>query len=155
MESFAVGTETVPSGKLRRSGCNISVVRNNAHGFLTGNRLGPRGVPAVVELAFEASNPFGRGLMRGMGRTRRIIEKEWFFRRCSMLAVQPSDSMIDEILVQHQGRIPPLQTHGLGAVIERGPELIGFRTDEAVKFRSEEHTSELQSLMRLSYAVFC
>src|SRR3546814_5645799 len=123
--------------------------------------------------------------MRGMGRTRRIIEKEWFFRRCSMLAVQPSDSMIDEVLVQHQGRIPPLQTHGLGAVIERGPELIGFRTDEAVKFleaetgwpmrkgprhtgfvpghimmlakpcRSEEHTSELQSLMRISYAVFC
>src|SRR3546814_10095519 len=27
--------------------------------------------------------------------------------------------------------------------------------DEAVRFRSEEHTSELQSLMRISYAVFC
>src|SRR3546814_8873171 len=93
--SDLVGTETVPSGQLRRSGCNISAVRNNAHGFLTGNRLGPLGVPAVVELAFEASAPFGRGLMRGLGRTRRIIEKEWFFRRCSMLAVQPSDSMID------------------------------------------------------------
>src|SRR3546814_4269912 len=26
---------------------------------------------------------------------------------------------------------------------------------EAVKHRSEEHTSELQSLMRISYAVFC
>src|SRR3546814_5819465 len=26
---------------------------------------------------------------------------------------------------------------------------------EARKFRSEEHTSELQSLMRISYAVFC
>src|SRR3546814_8641827 len=26
---------------------------------------------------------------------------------------------------------------------------------EAVAFRSEEHTSELQSLMRISYAVFC
>src|SRR3546814_13741724 len=25
----------------------------------------------------------------------------------------------------------------------------------AVKYRSEEHTSELQSLMRISYAVFC
>src|SRR3546814_10342184 len=32
------------------------------------------------------------------------------------------------------------------------------RSDEAVSFdrsRSEEHTSELQSLMRISYAVFC
>src|SRR3546814_10158769 len=27
--------------------------------------------------------------------------------------------------------------------------------DEAVHLRSEEHTSELQSLMRISYAVFC
>src|SRR3546814_4046190 len=26
---------------------------------------------------------------------------------------------------------------------------------EAIKERSEEHTSELQSLMRISYAVFC
>src|SRR3546814_2750538 len=36
-------------------------------------------------------------------------------------------------------------------------ELIaGVRGDVAIKvFRSEEHTSELQSLMRISYAVFC
>src|SRR3546814_7778964 len=27
--------------------------------------------------------------------------------------------------------------------------------EEAIKIRSEEHTSELQSLMRISYAVFC
>src|SRR3546814_4072875 len=29
------------------------------------------------------------------------------------------------------------------------------RPSELVHFRSEEHTSELQSLMRISYAVFC
>src|SRR3546814_3084961 len=29
------------------------------------------------------------------------------------------------------------------------------KSDEAQGFRSEEHTSELQSLMRISYAVFC
>src|SRR3546814_4261282 len=28
-------------------------------------------------------------------------------------------------------------------------------TDNSVQVRSEEHTSELQSLMRISYAVFC
>src|SRR3546814_964602 len=28
-------------------------------------------------------------------------------------------------------------------------------SDETERFRSEEHTSELQSLMRISYAVFC
>src|SRR3546814_5964612 len=32
-------------------------------------------------------------------------------------------------------------------------KLTGDRDDDAV--RSEEHTSELQSLMRISYAVFC
>src|SRR3546814_948436 len=31
----------------------------------------------------------------------------------------------------------------------------GARVDEIAKQRSEEHTSELQSLMRNSYAVFC
>src|SRR3546814_5608370 len=32
---------------------------------------------------------------------------------------------------------------------------IGFPSLRSVKPRSEEHTSELQSLMRISYAVFC
>src|SRR3546814_1800815 len=39
-------------------------------------------------------------------------------------------------------------TNALGAMVVAGPE--GFR-----KGRSEEHTSELQSLMRISYAVLC
>src|SRR3546814_6963035 len=30
-----------------------------------------------------------------------------------------------------------------------------FQLEEAFRIRSEEHTSELQSLMRISYAVFC
>src|SRR3546814_3927631 len=41
---------------------------------------------------------------------------------------------------------------------ETKSELMGNRTteNEATRFdRSEEHTSELQSLMRISYAVFC
>src|SRR3546814_1747202 len=36
-----------------------------------------------------------------------------------------------------------------------GLRLHGERRDEAEGLRSEEHTSELQSLMRISYAVFC
>src|SRR3546814_6279735 len=32
---------------------------------------------------------------------------------------------------------------------------IGIRKTEGGVLRSEEHTSELQSLMRISYAVFC
>src|SRR3546814_4476323 len=43
----------------------------------------------------------------------------------------------------------------------RHPVPLSFKTSfhrgfhEAIFFRSEEHTSELQSLMRISYAVFC
>src|SRR3546814_8405506 len=36
-----------------------------------------------------------------------------------------------------------------------GPHGSNFRPSELDKFRSEEHTSELQSLMSISYAVFC
>src|SRR3546814_9741818 len=32
---------------------------------------------------------------------------------------------------------------------------VGFEFSIHIKLRSEEHTSELQSLMRISYAVFC
>src|SRR3546814_7241015 len=31
----------------------------------------------------------------------------------------------------------------------------GFSRSDNARYRSEEHTSELQSLMRISYAVFC
>src|SRR3546814_1005719 len=34
-------------------------------------------------------------------------------------------------------------------------ELSGRRAEDGGYVRSEEHTSELQSLMRISYAVFC
>src|SRR3546814_2623897 len=35
------------------------------------------------------------------------------------------------------------------------PQRIDFGHGRAASARSEEHTSELQSLMRISYAVFC
>src|SRR3546814_2380969 len=48
-------------------------------------------------------------------------------------------------------RAPP--DHGRGGLAQRkGAPRRGGTADE---LRSEEHTSELQSLMRISYAVFC
>src|SRR3546814_6872305 len=38
---------------------------------------------------------------------------------------------------------------------EEGRQARALRPRKAGAFRSEEHTSELQSLMRISYAVFC
>src|SRR3546814_7940474 len=37
----------------------------------------------------------------------------------------------------------------------RGPDRATTASSSRAKRRSEEHTSELQSLMRISYAVFC
>src|SRR3546814_4393774 len=59
-------------------------------------------------------------------------------------------------------RVRVLQS-GAGAITESDVTLaaasnapiIGFNVRPNAKARSEEHTSELQSLMRISYAVFC
>src|SRR3546814_6045774 len=50
-----------------------------------------------------------------------------------------------------------LARSGLAAVralVASGADVIAWDDNEAAR-RSEEHTSELQSLMRISYAVFC
>src|SRR3546814_3929812 len=51
------------------------------------------------------------------------------------------------------------QTFGVGYVYHRrrsiGPDIGATPAEPSLFRRSEEHTSELQSLMRISYAVFC
>src|SRR3546814_2020848 len=42
-----------------------------------------------------------------------------------------------------------------GVDLGAGPGLVALHGDNGAGKRSEEHTSELQSLMRISYAVFC
>src|SRR3546814_2106003 len=49
-----------------------------------------------------------------------------------------------------QGRVTHQQRHGPGKFVD-----ILRRNEQAVLARSEEYTSELQSLMRISYAVYC
>src|SRR3546814_3946478 len=55
--------------------------------------------------------------------------------------------LLDEISEMH----PRLQAKLLRAIQEREIDRVGG----GIPARSEEHTSELQSLMRISYAVFC
>src|SRR3546814_1272139 len=52
---------------------------------------------------------------------------------------------------------PPLRRKlvGVAARLARGNPRKGDARPASVAKRSEEHTSELQSLMRISYAVFC
>src|SRR3546814_9070822 len=46
-------------------------------------------------------------------------------------------------------------TTGPGSLVAEVMGAAGYRPYRAAPGRSEEHTSELQSLMRISYAVFC
>src|SRR3546814_1232553 len=52
---------------------------------------------------------------------------------------------------------PPARGGRGRSLIQEAPHLAGTRgvLELAQRLRSEEHTSELQSLMRNSYAVFC
>src|SRR3546814_2184735 len=50
------------------------------------------------------------------------------------------------------------ELRSVGIITDEGkatPLAQKWRLDESYPDRSEEHTSELQSLMRISYAVFC
>src|SRR3546814_5010058 len=67
----------------------------------------------------------------------------------------------DESFARHPTRQPQVEIasrHRIAAMLgarfapTRPDRVIGHDVDEV---RSEEHTSELQSLMRISYAVFC
>src|SRR3546814_9220232 len=50
---------------------------------------------------------------------------------------------------------PVVAGRGLARRVEASAAAIGEGADRRHGPRSEEHTSELQSLMRISYAVFC
>src|SRR3546814_259944 len=73
-------------------------------------------------------------------------------RRCrlALLAVLRGD--MADFVPEHAGqlRLVVHQRHQLAGDVDIAP-----RNREGVVHRSEEHTSELQSLMRISYAVFC
>src|SRR3546814_16195465 len=67
---------------------------------------------------------------------------------------------LEDILRRRTGGVVPAED-GIGGKQDREDEAVAHQVDPeaehgAVPFgRSEEHTSELQSLMRISYAVFC
>src|SRR3546814_3274318 len=66
--------------------------------------------------------------------------------RCDTLAV-----FVDHALAVFLDERAALRRQQVEHVLGRSAEPDALRADD----RSEEHTSELQSLMRISYAVFC
>src|SRR3546814_1229661 len=82
------------------------------------------------------------------------------------LVGQIADHRIDEGVEderEHQREADQLRIHPQHLIVEQQQkgrkavvlDPIGNAAEAVVHLRSEEHTSELQSLMRISYAVFC
>src|SRR3546814_8029960 len=63
-------------------------------------------------------------------------------------------STIDQRIYRAEGRIPSSELVGDNGVAIWFSDVTHWQI-ERDSLRSEEHTSELQSLMRISYAVFC
>src|SRR3546814_19922155 len=93
-------------------------------------------------------------------------------RTGAVISARPNDAVraVVDLLAQNRiGAVPVLEGDAVvGIFSERdivrllssyGPEALDRSIDEVMTkspvTRSEEHTSELQSLMRISYAVFC
>src|SRR3546814_5484279 len=87
------------------------------------------------------------------------------FRSFAGLGLMASGSTITQAEFLQPGRLTKVGVDAGAPILEQISDMAGFPevfvnvTPIAVMFlawlRSEEHTSELQSLMRISYAVFC
>src|SRR3546814_1941843 len=98
---------------------------------------------ARSDLPVPASQaPGGHDHQRGPGDQSRCGHRQWRERRCARPGRRGSP--LTEMTCRHE----PQGIRTWPTTMSRRPSMCPSR-------RSEEHTSELQSLMRISYAVFC
>src|SRR3546814_10528414 len=86
------------------------------------------------------SSDLGGGELRRFGREIGVLDARLGFRQIGDGRRQIVDRRLEPVLLRTQ--VGALRRDRLDRVVEDAE-------------RSEEHTSELQSLMRISYAVFC
>src|SRR3546814_10868182 len=79
------------------------------------------------------------------------------FAQWHQLAMLKSPKVLAELRRLAQAAVTPTAIEDFITVVEMdlGFGLYRAVSDAKTALRSEEHTSELQSLMRISYAVFC
>src|SRR3546814_1451858 len=66
-----------------------------------------------------------------------------------------ADESVAAALLSSAGAAPVSSATGVAALSSAGAALASSATGVAALSRSEEHPSELQSIMRISYVVFC
>src|SRR3546814_7687104 len=82
------------------------------------------------------------------------------FKNASIVHEVATKMPLDRLLIETDSPyLAPVPFRGKrndpSKVIHVAEKIADLQGIEAVQVRSEEHTSELQSLMRISYAVFC
>src|SRR3546814_3631752 len=95
----------------------------------------------------------GADLAAGFGAMAAIVDAD----RQNLVRIGDGRPQRDRVERDRPRRLAGLHRDPVDSGLERGPEIGPMRVErrDAVALRSEEHTSELQSLMRISYAVFC
>src|SRR3546814_6062430 len=99
----------------------------------------------VQGLAVRPRHRFVDGDQRGVAGHHPVLERQRQGLGADRRAIGVGTTAIEPVLDLRQ----------LGACPDRGDAWCSGQVAEGEALRSEEHTSELQSLMRISYAVLC
>ena len=132
-QPFLVGRQRVPRADILRTRRELRALGHHAHRDLPLERLLAHRVPAGVELAAIAVAPFGRDMVRRMGRAGRVIEEERLVWRQRGDRAQPGDRLIGHVgqeMIAGCARRLDMR----GAVIDGRRPLVGLAGDEAVEF---------------------
>src|SRR3546814_3409643 len=96
----------------------------------------------------------------GSTRTDTLVPYTTLFRSTPVLLISCSPARCCGVplpQLAYEGGVPPCSSSPASRtccrLVQREP--LAVTSTDGTKARSEEHTSELQSLMRISYAVFC
>src|SRR3546814_2455257 len=136
--SYVPGTDlTLKAGKMRGEESNGMLVSERELGLSDEHE-------GIIELS--ADTPLGAPIAEVMGFDDPVIEIAITPNRGDCLGVR---GVARDLAAAGLGTLKPLQAEPVRGHFESP---IAWRRDLP---RSEEHTSELQSLMRISYAVFC
>ena len=135
---FSRGLAESQARHLLRPGRQFGVGRDDAQLLLAGKGLLAHLVPALVELAFELGDPFGRGLLRRMPGGGGIIDKERFVGGDRLLHLDPLDRFVGKVEIQVVVGFAQVGLDGRRPVKEGRPPVVRQTADEAVKLLEAE-----------------
>ena len=124
----------LPGGDLRRALRQLGLGWDDAQCLLARERLGPKGIPALVELALVLVRPLLRHVVRRVRRAGREVDEERLVGHERLLLAHPVDGLVGHVLrevIAFLWRL--LRLDRMGAFVDAGVVLVGLAADEAVE----------------------